>query len=316
VPVHLQPSLRWRMGRAGREAWDDVKRMQREQPKYIASVLAQVAERGPMVGSQLAEPGEKQGPWWGWADGKTALEWLFWTGELTSAGRGPNFERRYDLTERVLPRAVLDAPTPSVEEAHRALLVASARSHGIGTARDLADYFRLPVTLAKARLAELVEDGAVRTVTVTGWKELAYVHADAKLPRRVQARALLSPFDSLIWERARTERIFGMRVRLEVYTPAPKRVHGYYVLPFLLGDELVARVDLKSDRQNGALLAQAAHLEPQHEARADEIAAALADELRSMATWLELDRVEVGDRGELSAALRRAAASFPSHTGT
>jgi uncharacterized protein YcaQ len=307
VPIALQPFLRWRMARAAGEAWRHVAAMEAERPGYVEAVLAEVAARGPITAAQLTDGGTKSGPWWGWSEGKATLEWLFWSGRVASAGRGPNFERYYDLPERVLPREVLDAPTPTIEEAHRRLLLESARWHGIGTARDLADYFRIRVPEARPRLAELIEQGALVPVKVEGWTAPAYLHPDARWPRRIDAHALLSPFDSLIWERDRTERLFSMRVRLEVYTPALKRVLGYYVLPFLLGDALVARVDLKADRARSRLLAQGAHLEPQHTDRAVEIAGALAEELRAMARWLELDGVEVGDRGDLAPYLRSTA---------
>jgi hypothetical protein len=292
VPVRFQPLLRWRMAAAELLPFRHVVAMQRDRPGYVEAVLAEVAERGPIAASELSDPGTKQGPWWGWAYGKSVLEWLFYAGRVGSAGRGRNFERRYDITERVLPPEVLALPTPSIEDAHRALVLESARWLGIGTARDIADYFRIMVTEARPRLAELVEAGHLHLVRVEGWKQPAYLHADAAMPRPVRARALLSPFDSLVWERDRTERLFGMRYRIELYTPAPQRVHGYYVLPFLLDDELVARVDLKSDRKNSTLRMLGLHLEPHVEpARAKVVAAELEAELRSMATWLGLEDV-------------------------
>jgi uncharacterized protein YcaQ len=304
VPVELHPLLRWRMEAAATDAWGHMNWIQRELPDYVAAVLDEVRDRGPIAASELMDGGEKSGPWWGWSKGKAALERLFWAGHITSTGRGPNFERRYDLPERVLPRHVLDAATPSVEAAHRELLLRAAKHHGVGTARDLADYFRIKVTTARPRLHELVEDGALVPVQVGDWKDVAYLHPDARRPRRVRAQALLSPFDSLIWERSRTERLFGVRIRIELYTPAPKRIHGYYVLPFLLDDAIVARVDLKSDRKGSRLLVQGAFLEPT--ARAETVAAALADELRMMASWLGLEQVTVADNGDLAPALRRA----------
>jgi uncharacterized protein YcaQ len=277
--------------------------MGRDLPDYVAAVLAEVTERGPISSSELSDGGTKSGPWWGWSKGKTALEWLFWAGDLTSAGRGPNFERRYDLSERVLPASVLDAPTPSTEEAHRQLLLRAAKHHGVGTARDLADYFRIKIPVARPRLHELVEDGSLVPVQISDWKEIAYLHPEARRPRTINARALLSPFDSLIWERSRAERLFGVKIRIELYTPPPKRIHGYYVLPFLLGDAIVARVDLKSDRKASRLLVQAAHTEDGHDR---DLAVPLAAELRAMATWLGLDDVEVKPRGDLASALQLA----------
>jgi uncharacterized protein YcaQ len=305
APVELHPLLRWRMEAAAGHAWSHVRAMPRDLPDYVAAVYEEVAERGPLSARELSDGGEKSGPWWGWSKGKAALEWLFWSGVITSAGRGSNFERRYDLPERVLPAHILELPTPSEEEAHRELLRRAARHHGIGTARDLGDYFRIKITKARARLAELVDAGELMPVQVGDWKEIAYLHPGARRPRRVDARALLSPFDSLIWERSRAERLFDVRIRIELYTPAPKRVHGYYVLPFLLGEEIVARVDLKSDRKESRLLVQSAYREDGHSA--SDVAAPLMDELRSMATWLGLDDVEVKRRGDLSASLARLA---------
>ncbi|HEY2815124.1 MAG TPA: crosslink repair DNA glycosylase YcaQ family protein [Acidimicrobiales bacterium] len=293
VPVELYPMLRWRMERAGGHSWRSVAAIVEQHPGYIDAVLAEVAERGPITAAELEDPGAKQGPWWGWAKGKTALEWLFSVGRVTSAGRGRNFERRYDLPERVLPHAVLDAPVPSETDAKRHLVLESARWHGIGTARDLADYFRLGMADTQAALTDLVEAGSVLRVDVESWQQPAYLYAGARRPRRVHARAFLSPFDSLVWARARTERLFGMQYRIELYTPPPKRTYGYYVLPFLLGEELVARVDLKADRKESTLRMIGAHLEPGHSDPSSValIASELQEELRSMADWLELDRV-------------------------
>ncbi|MGH9117160.1 MAG: winged helix-turn-helix domain-containing protein [Acidimicrobiales bacterium] len=304
VPIDLHPLLRWRMERNGAEVWGASRRDGRF-AEYIEAVYDQVAVGGPMVASELEDGGEKGGPSWGRRDGKVAIEYLFASGRVTAAGRRGTFERLYDLPERVIPPEILARPAPDEHEAHRQLLLLSARSLGVATDRDLADYFRLNPTIARPRLAELVEAGSLVPVEVDGWPATAraYVHPDAKVPRRVDATALLSMFDSLVWERARTERIFGMRYRTEVYTPPPKRVHGYYVLPFLLGDELVARVDLKADRQASVLRVPGAYAEPPHEAAA--IAGPLAAHLRTMADWLELESVDIGERGDLAAELRR-----------
>ena len=201
----------------------------------------------------------------------------------------------------MIPRAVLAQPTPSPAEALRALLLIAAQAMGVATEADLRDYFRMSVTATRARLAELVEDGLLEEVAVKGWRQPAYLHSRARLPRRIDARALLSPFDNLIWARERTERLFGTRVRLEIYTPAHKREHGYYVLPFLQGEAITARVDLKADRKAGVLLVQSAHLEPF--AVEGEVAPALAAELRLMAGWLGLEDVTVVGRGELAPML-------------
>jgi uncharacterized protein YcaQ len=274
----------------------------RERADFVAAVLREVAERGPLSASELGEGGRGKSAWWGWSEGKRALEYLFWSGAVTTATRR-NFERVYDLPERVFPASVTTTPTPGEPDAIRQLLLIAARSLGIAAASDLRDYFRLDPADARPRLAELVAAGALVPVSVENWKKPAYLDPDARRPRQVEARALVSPFDPLVWERARTERLFDFRYRIEIYTPAHKREHGYYVLPFLLGERLVARVDLKADRFSGALHVRAAHGEP----GIDEAgtARALTAELEAAASWLGLDRFRVDRRGDLSAALRR-----------
>jgi uncharacterized protein YcaQ len=244
---------------------------------------------------------------WNWHDGKTALEYLFYAGRVTTARR-VNFERYYDLTERVLPSAVLAAPTPSRAEATRELVRLSARALGVATEPDLRDYFRLSHYDCKARVADLVETGELLPVAVDGWSAPAYLWHEARQPRQVRARALLSPFDSLIWFRERAERLFDLYYRIEIYTPAAKRVHGYYVLPFLLGESIVARVDLKSDRQSGVLRVQSAH--SQDGADPNVVANQLAAELALTAQWLELDGIEVMPRGDLAPRLAKAVADI------
>lgn len=309
VPLALQPHLRWRMARADRDAWGGVRRIAQEHPQLVADVLALVAEQGPVraadTGAERAQ--RRAGEMWNWHAGKVALEWLFWSGQVTAARR-INFERRYDLPERVLPPELLAQPTPPVAESQRQLVRVAARAYGVATEPDLGDYFRLPRAESKLRVAELVAAGELEPVTVEGWEAPAYLWPEARRPRRVSARALLSPFDSLVWFRPRTERIFGFRYRIEIYTPAARRIHGYYVLPFLLGDALVARVDLKSDRQAGLLRVQGAYAEAGVTDPAD-VAAELAAELQTVAAWLGLEHgVAVGDRGDLAPALAAAVA--------
>ena len=304
IPLRLQPHLRWRMARAATSAWSGIARISRENPGLVDKVRAMVAEQGPVRAGEIdVDRSRRPGTMWNWHDGKVALEWLFYCGEVSAAAR-PNFERWYDLTERVIPAEVLATPTPPIEEAQRELLRVAARALGVATEPDLRDYFRLRPADSRPRVAELVEAGELVPVSVEGWRQQGYLWPGSRLPRRVTARALLSPFDSLIWERQRAERLFGMRYRIEIYTPAARRVHGYYVLPFLLGESIVARVDLKSDRKNGLLLVQSAHAEDG--VPAEPVAAELAAELRGLAGWLGLDRVVVAGRGDLAAPLGAA----------
>jgi Uncharacterized protein conserved in bacteria len=252
-----------------------------------------VREQGALGAGSLTTREERAGPWWDWSDEKHALEWLFAAGEVTVAGRR-GFERLYDLPERVLPADLLRRPELEECEAQRRLLLHSAQALGVATEKDLRDYFRLDPADSKARLAELVEAGAVLPVQVQGWQAPAYCLADSVVPRKVRASALLSPFDSLVWERARTERLFDFRYRLEIYTPQHKRVYGYYVLPFLFDEHLAARVDLRSDRASGKLVVHAVHEEER--GLSEEGHAALAQQLAEMARWLGLERVAVSCR--------------------
>ena len=303
LPVETQPLFRWRMARArSGELWSGLAAFGRERREFIAATLRRIACEGPLTGGDLAD-GPRRAGWWNWSDGKRALEWLFWEGSITTLTRR-GFERVYDLTERVLPKAVLDMPTPTEAEAHRALLKIAANALGIATAGDLRDYFRLPARGVSDRLGELVEAGDIVPVAVEGWRQRAYLAVGARGPRATGGSALLSPFDNLIWRRERAERLFGARIRLEIYTPAHKREHGYYVLPFLHGDRVVARVDLKADRQAKVLRVQAAHREQGHATQtAVEM---LAQHVRAMALWLDLGEVTVIDNGDLSADLREA----------
>ena len=302
LPVALWPLMQWRMARAHEDAWGGMRRVAVERADLVATVLADIADRGPLRVSELAhhdDPRGPKGPWWDWSDVKRAVEYLFWSGAITSARR-VRFERSYDIPERVIPAEIRTLPTPSADEAQRELLRIAARAMGVATEPDLRDYFRLPAAESKARVAELAEAGDLQPVTVDGWGAPAYLAPGARVPRSVDARAVVGPFDSLIWARPRVERLFGFRYRIEIYTPKPKRVYGYYVLPFLLGDQLVARVDLKADRAAGALLVQAAHAEP---GAPVETAEALAIELRALAGWLDLGDVVVVGPGNLARAL-------------
>lgn len=309
LPLSAQPLLRWRMEDAhdGRGVWKGVARFLRERRDFVDRVLGEIEARGPLAASELEMGHKGEGGWWGWSEAKRAVECLFWTGELTTATRRGTFERVYGLPGKVLPKAVRDAPTPPREEAQRDLIRIAGRAMGVATAKDLRDYFRMPVEGFRARLDELVDAGDLVPVQVKGWRETAYLDPIARRPRRVAAQALLSPFDNLIWFRERTERMFGVRVRLEIYTPAEKRTHGYYVLPFLEGDALTARVDLKADRKERVLIVQASHAEPW---AGEATAPRLADELILMAGWLGLDRVRVERRGDLAAALEDAVAPY------
>jgi len=305
IPADLHPLFRWRMDRAAQDSWGGMARAALENPALLADVLAQVAEAGPIRAGDTGfdRPARVPGEMWQWHLGKEVLEYLFWAGQVMAARR-VNFERWYDLPERVLPPEVAAAATLSVPEQQRELLRVAARAYGVATEPDLGDYFRLPRAESKARVEELVRAGELHLVAVRGWAAPAYLWPGARRPRRVHVRALLSPFDSLIWFRERTERLFDFRYRVEIYVPAAKRVHGYYVLPFLLGDTLVARVDLKSDRAAGALRVQSAFAEPGVDL--DYVAAELAAELRVTANWLGLGEVVVAGRGDLAEPLANA----------
>ncbi|MGH6907866.1 MAG: winged helix-turn-helix domain-containing protein [Aestuariivirga sp.] len=303
LPLELHPFMRWRMdrARAGQGIYGSMNRFAKEKRSYVRSVLDFVGKNGPAAVSDLPDAGKSAGGWWGWSKGKMALECLFDQGLVTAATR-QGFERIYDLTERVIPAETLNLPTPPERDSFRHLLDLSGRALGVATEFDLRDYFRLPVTETKQALAELVENATLIPVAIEGWKQQAYLHRDAKLPRKAGGTALVSPFDPLVWERARAERLFNFHYRIEIYTPAPKRKFGYYVLPFLHGDRFAARVCLKADRQAGVLRANAAHLEAH--ANAEATATALAGELRLMARWLGLASIETGPRGNLARALK------------
>ncbi|HEX2895861.1 MAG TPA: crosslink repair DNA glycosylase YcaQ family protein [Marmoricola sp.] len=302
MPVELWPHMQHRMRhyREQGHPWMDGRN-----DDLVANLVAELREQGRRTSRELDDglPRRKDHWGWNWSETKKALEYLFLAGQLAVAGRNAQFERVYDLPERVLPRAVLDLPVPRDEDAHRELVRRAAMSHGVATARCLRDYYRMQTSQAGPAIASLVEDGELIPVQVEGWARPAYLHRNARVPRRVPARALLSPFDPLVWERSRTEDLFDFSYRIEIYVPEHRRVHGYYVLPFLLGDRIVARVDLKADRRTGSLRVQAAYAEP---GAPGETAAELAAELWALAGWLGLGDVAVAVRGDLSVPLRSA----------
>jgi uncharacterized protein YcaQ len=299
VPPTTWPLLDFRMQRALTDAWGGMQRVAQEHPGLVAAVRAEVVAGGPMTSRQVEAalehdlPREREHWGWNWSLVKNALEHLFWSGQISSAGRTSQFERRYAALERVLPRAVVEraadpALRPPHEQAFRELVMIAARAHGVGTEQCLRDYFRLKPDQARPAIASLVAEGRLLPVTIEGWRRAAYLHPEARRPRRAHAQALLSPFDSLIWQRERTAALFGFDFRLEIYVPAPQRVHGYYVLPFLYGDALVARCDLKADRAAGVLRVHAVHWEPGAPAGAKP---ALDAELGLLAGWLGLGAV-------------------------
>ena len=300
MPVDLWPHMQHRMRafEARGHEWEAV----RHKPELVDSLLAEVADRGPSTPRDLDDglPRAKEHWGWNWSDTKKVMEYLFASGRLAVAGRNQHFERLYDLPERVIPAALLNQPEPTVEEASQELVRRAAVAHGVGTEVCLRDYFRMEPEPARSAVQTLVELGELLPVKVEGWSRAAYLHRDAALPRKVHARALLSPFDPLVWERSRTEHLFGFHYRIEIYVPEDKRVHGYYVLPFLLGDALVGRVDLKADRRGGVLRVLGSYAEPGAPA---ETAAELAEELRELAGWLGLDSIHVEPRGDLAGEL-------------
>jgi len=306
IPIEQYPLFRHRMEARKRPpltARGRARRLMEERPGYVEATLRTVRESGPLTASQLPDAGERTGPWWGYSRGKIALEWLFATGDVT-VERRVNFTRYYDVPERVIPAALRAGPAPGRAGAHRALLEMAARAHGLGADTDLADYHRLRPAEARPRLEELVDQGRLKRISVQGWRKHAYMpSADGMPPEPIQARALLSPFDPVVWNRERASRLFGFDYRIEIYVPQGKRKYGYYVLPFLMGDRLVARTDLKADRPRNRLLVRGAFAEDGCDT--DQVAAGLAAELHQMACWLGLERIAVGRRGNLVHRLRR-----------
>ena len=312
IPVNLFPSLRWRMERAkhGVGVYRGLVNFAKEKAGLIQEVLEVIRQDGPSGAGDVEkairqEELARKAGWWEWSDSKIALEWLFWSGQVTTSTRR-NFERIYDLTERVFPD-LYNGEIPERETSQRELIATAARALGVATENDLGDYFRLKLNETRPRIRELVEAGELLEVKVEGWRQPAYLSSALRIPRSLEAAAFLSPFDPLLWERQRTERLFGFRYRIEIYTPAAQRQHGYYVLPFLFGQNFVARLDLKADRANESLRVVGAFAEPQTEPKT--FVHALAAELRSMADWLGLQKIVISKNGDLAPMLRSALAA-------
>ena len=288
LPVEIQPLFRWKMNaaRTGKIKHWGLTSFYADNKAFVKRILKHVEANGPVTARELSTRTEKKSSWWDWDEAKTVLEYLFLTGQIMARGRGTDFARIYDITERVLPSKILNTPTPTENEARKQLLVRAAKAQGVATLSDLADYYRQKTAVIKPLVIELVEQGELREVTVDTWVEKAFVHRSAKLPKKLYATALLSPFDSLVWCRPRNERLFDFHYRIEIYTPKEKRKFGYYVLPFMLNGEIVGRVDLKADRANSNLLVQSVHTEKG--IKRASINGALTDELRALANWLDL----------------------------
>jgi uncharacterized protein YcaQ len=312
IPVDLFSSFRWRMERAkqGIGVYRGWVNFAKNNAGLIQEVLEQIRQHGPAGAGEVEkaikqEQLAKKAGWWEWSDSKTALEWLFWSGQVTTSIRR-NFERVYDLTERVYPH-LYNGDIPDRAIAQRELVATAARALGVATENDLSDYFRLKINEARPRIRELVEAGELLEVKVESWRQPAYLSSPARIPRSLEAGTFLSPFDPLLWERKRTERLFGFRYRIEIYTPAAQRQHGYYVLPFLFGQNFVARLDLKADRTNNVLRVVGAFAEPQTAPKT--FVHAVAAELQSMAAWLGLEKIAISKYGDLAPMLRSALAS-------
>jgi uncharacterized protein len=302
IDVELEPAFRWRAEASRAKPWGSAKRLIDERPGLIEQVHAQVAERGPVTARELDDKKDGSGGgWWSWSQVKTALEWLFVIGEVTSAGRTPGFERRYALPHHVLPQTVRALPTPSPDEARVRLARRAAAAMGVFTHAWLAEYFYTDKASTGRALDHLLSTGEVEPVDVTGWDQPAYLWADAARPRRIHHDGLVAPFDSLAYDRRRLATMFGVEYRIGLYTPKAQRTDGYYVYLFVMDDRIAARVDLKADRATSRLLVQASWLEA--DAPEVETAARLAAELRRAADWLELTSVQVEPRGTLAERL-------------
>lgn len=310
VDVELEPYLRWRM--ADTHHWRRPTSVANRRRDLVEALERAVVEDGPVSAAALEErlavPSARKGPWWDWSDTKAALEYLFWAGRV-GALRTPGFERVYCSPDIAVPPQIRARPTPDPDAAKRALLKVAVAAHGVGTAGDLADYWRFKTTETRGLLRAMAADGEVLEVDVEGWEQPGYAAVGLRVPRAVRARALVSPFDVAMWARDRVSRLHRFDYTIEIYVPEHLRRYGYYTLPFLLGDTFVARVDLKADRRNRVLLVRSAHAEPDLDVRrtgSDEVATELAAELRLMAGWLGLEDIAVDGRGDLVTHVRAA----------
>lgn len=304
LPVSMHPLLRWRMEQAKQgEMWGGLVRAAKQNSALLKEIRQRVYEDGPLVAGDVKTRKGPKGSWWDWDTGKALLEYLFWSGEITARRRTSDFARMYYAPHHAIPHDILQQPTPNEHDARRQLVLLAAKSLGVGTLNDLADYHRQTPGKIRTIVSDLVSEGELESVRVDGWRDNAYKLPIAKMPRSVEARALLSPFDSLVWCRPRLERLFNFHYRIEIYTPAPKRIYGYYVLPFLVGDQIVARVDLKSDRKEKSLLVLGAFGE--NDIDIAYVASELREELQLMATWLGLERVRVTPNGDVATVLAK-----------
>lgn len=303
VPVEIEPLLRWTKREARHGAtWAGLHKMATQRSGYVAGVLAEVQQNGPLSASDLNDPRPRKGDWWdGRSEGTRALDWLYRVGEV-GIRRTDNFKRQYEAFAEVIPEQIRHQTTPNDEEAQRQLLLIAARCLGVATASDLADYFRLKLRVVRPRLTELLEERLLLPAEVEGWGEPAIVIPRGSSADPVKARALLSPFDPVVWCRPRAERLFGFHYRIEIYVPEAKRKYGYYVLPFLLGDQLVARVDLKAERTTGRLLVKGVYAETG--VAKEKVARELSKELKRLQKFLGLPETVVKRRGNLASALR------------
>lgn len=304
LPVSMHPLMRWRMDQAKQgEMWGGLVRAAKQNPQLLKEIRDRVNHDGPLVAGDVKTRTGPKGSWWDWDTGKALLEYLFWSGEVTARRRSSDFARMYYAPHDVIPTDILNLPTPTEEEARRELVLLATQSLGVGTVADLADYHRQTPKKIRDIVTDLIDDKELQPVRIEGWRETAYMLPKTKAPKEIHARALLSPFDSLVWCRPRLERLFNFHYRIEIYTPAAKRVYGYYVLPFLVGDEMVARVDLKADRKENSLLVLGAFSEPGVDIA--YVANELKAEVQLMADWLGLENVRVTPNGDIATAMRK-----------